>query len=188
MDPGSGNAVFATQPYEQLAKVYRLAGQDREARTVAIARRRDLRRYGNLTPYRWAVDCLLDKTIRYGYQTGRAVAGVVVLYLLVLAFFWCARSNNAIVPVRSTAGLPTIPTAAHCMSENYPCFNPFGYAIDTVIPLINVHQAEFWGPNEGSPWGLATVVVTYLGAGFGWLFATLAVAGYTGLVRKADTP
>ena len=71
----SGNAVFATQPYEQLAKVYRLAGQDREARTVAIARRRDLRRYGNLTPYRWAVDCLLDKTIRYGYQTGRAVQG-----------------------------------------------------------------------------------------------------------------
>jgi hypothetical protein len=27
----------------------------------------------------------------------------------------------------------------------------------------------------------------YLGIGLGWLFATLAVAGYTGLVRNAGT-
>ncbi len=45
-------ADLATQPYEQLAAVYRQAGQDTEARKVAIARRADLRKYGNLNPYR----------------------------------------------------------------------------------------------------------------------------------------
>ncbi len=65
---------FATQPYEQLAKVYQQAGQDEEARKVAIAQRRDLRRYGKLNRYRRLGNWLLDNTIRYGYGTWRAGA------------------------------------------------------------------------------------------------------------------
>jgi hypothetical protein len=65
----AGRARFATQPYEQLAAVYWRAGQDTEARKVAIARRRDLRRCGDLTRSRKAVHWLLDVTIRYGYET-----------------------------------------------------------------------------------------------------------------------
>jgi hypothetical protein len=78
---------------------------------------------------------------------------------------------------------------AHCNGV-YPCFNPFGYAVDTVIPIINVHQADFWAPNAhaSSPWGWLSVVITYLSTGLGWLFATLAVAGYTGLARNASSP
>ena len=69
---GSGSAVFATQPYEQLAAVYRQAGQDDQARKVAIARRADLRKYGNLNRYRRFGNWFLDWTIKYGYQTWRA--------------------------------------------------------------------------------------------------------------------
>jgi hypothetical protein len=178
--------TFATQPYEQLVKVYAEAGQDVEARKVAIACRLDLRRYGNLTWYRHVTNWLLDVTIRYGYQTGRALGGIVFLYAAVLVFCWFARYQSAIIPIQSTAGLRPVPSAVHC-TANYPCFNPFGYAIDTVIPLINVHQADFWGPNASVPWGRVCVAVTYLGTGFGWLLATLAVAGYTGLVRNVKT-
>ena len=180
-------SYFVTQPYEQLAKVYRQEGQDKEARRVAIARRRDLRRYGGLGRPRKFGDWLLDKTIQYGYQTWRAVAGIIVLYAAVLVFVWSARYHSAIVPVQSIMGLHPAPTATSCISH-YPCFNPFGYAIDTVIPLINVHQADFWGPNESVPWGTAAVVIAYLGTGLGWILATLAVAGYTGLARRSDTP
>ena len=178
---------FAPQPYEQLARVYRHAGQDKEARKVAIARRRDLRRYGDLSRSRKFGNWLLDNTIQYGYQTWRAVVGIIVLYAAVLVFLLFARYHNAIIPVQTTTGLHPAPTATSC-SSHYPCFNPFGYAIDTVIPLINVHQADFWGPNESVSWGTACVVVTYLGTGFGWVLATLAVAGYTGLARKIDAP
>ena len=34
----------------------------------------------------------------------------------------------------------------HCVT-GYPCFCPAGYAFDLVVPLINIHQAEFWQPN-----------------------------------------
>jgi hypothetical protein len=176
---------FATQPYEQLAKVYEQAGQDKEARQVAIARRRDLRRYGDLSRMGRFTNRLLDFSIQYGYQTSRAIGGIIILYLLVLGFLLVARDHNALIPVQTIVGLHPVPTATSC-SGNYPCFNPFGYAIDTVIPIINVHQADFWGPNESNGWGTACAVVSYAGIGIGWALATLVVAGYTGLARKID--
>ena len=80
-------AEFVTQPYEQLIRVYQQAGQDTEARTVAVARRRDLRRYGDLTRSRKVGNWLLDVTIRYGYQTWRAVVGLGAIYAVVLTIF-----------------------------------------------------------------------------------------------------
>jgi hypothetical protein len=175
--------VFATRPYEQLAAVYRRAGQDTEARKVAIARRADLRKYGDLNPYRKFGNRLLDWTIRYGYQAWRAGVGLAALYLLAALVSWFAQYHNLIVPVGNIAGLHPVPSAAQCTS-NYPCFYPAGYPIDMVIPIISVHQADFWGPNGNAPWGWAFAVGTWLGTGFGWALATLLVAGYTGLVRQ----
>lgn len=184
--PGTKRKGFSSQPYEQLARVYQQAGQDKEARKVAIARRRDLRKYGDLSPSRKLANWLLEFTIQYGYQTWRAVAGIAVLYLIVLLVFWYAQHRTGvIVPVQATSSLSKIPTATNCTSD-YPCFYPAGYAIDTVIPLINVHQADYWGPNANTPFGWIYVAVTWVGILLGWAFATLAVAGYTGLVRNAD--
>ena len=177
---------FAPQPYEQLAKLYQQAGQDREARTVALARRRDLRLYGKLTRYRRTVNWLLDKTIQYGYQTWRAIVGVAVLYAAVLALFWYAQHRaGLIIPVQSIQGLHPKPTAASC-TKNYPCFSPVGYAIDTVIPIVNVHQADYWGPNASAQFGWFFVYASWAGIVLGWALATLTVAGYTNLVRNTD--
>ena len=178
---------FTPQPYEQLANVYQQAGQNREARMVALARRRDLRFYGNLTPYRKALNWLLDKTIEYGYQTWRAVVGITALYIVIfLLFRYAQHRTGLIVPVQPVNGLSPKPTAAICTS-NYPCFSPIGYAIDTVIPIINVHQANYWGPNASAHLGWFFVYASWVGIVLGWAFATLAVAGYTGLVRNTDS-
>ena len=37
-----------------------------------------------------------------------------------------------------------------------------GYRMVFFDPLINVHQADFWGPNESVSWGTACAVITYL--------------------------
>jgi predicted acyltransferase (DUF342 family) len=177
---------FATQPYEQLANVYQQGGQDKEARIIALARRRDIRRYGDLTWYRNTLNWLLDRSIQYGYQTWRAVLALALVYVAAVVIFWTAQHHaNLIVPVMN-AGSGPAPAAMHCTS-GYPCFYPAGYAIDVVIPIINVHQASFWGPNGDAPWGDALTVFTWLGTAVGWALATLAVAGYTGLVRSSDT-
>jgi hypothetical protein len=175
--------AFATQPYEQLAAVYRQAGQETQARKIAIAGRADLRRYGNLTPYRKAANWFLDKTIKYGYQTWRAGAGLAVLYLAATALAWLAQHLNLIVPVGDITGLHPVPSALRC-TPDYPCFYPAGYAIDTVIPIISVHQASYWGIDGSAAWGWAWVTSTWMFTGLGWAAATLLVAGYTGLIRQ----
>jgi hypothetical protein len=176
-------ADFATQPYEQLAAVHRQAGQDTQARNVAIARRADLRTYGNLNPYRRAGNWLLDKTIKYGYQTWRAGLGLAAVFAVFVALSFLAQHHHLMVPLGDTEGLHPAPSATKCTSS-YPCFYAVGYAVDTVIPIINVHQAENWGPYGQVPWGRAWVAGTWIATGLGWALATLLVAGYTGLVRR----
>ena len=104
-------APFAAQPYEQLASVYRHAGQDTEARRVAIARRSDLRKYGSRSPPRRirSGTGLLDKSIKYGYQTWRAVAGLISLYVIVLALSIFAQHHGLIVPVGNLTNLHPTP-------------------------------------------------------------------------------
>jgi hypothetical protein len=176
--------TFPAQPYEQLARVYRQAGQESEARQVAIARRNDLRRYGSLTRPRWLGNWLLDKTIRHGYRPLRAVGLLLAVYLAVLLGFQCAQHHDSmIVPAKDTKAITPAPTALHC-SPAYPCFYPAGYAVDVVVPIINLRQAENWRPNGQAPWGWALIIGGWIATGLGWAFTTLAVAGYTGLVRK----
>ena len=174
---------FAAQPYEQLVAVYRQAGQDDQAREVAIARRRDLRKYGNLNWYRRLGNLFLDTTIRYGYQTWRAGVALAAIFLI---FWWLsarAQQHHLVAWAGDVSGLHFVPSATMCASS-YPCFYPFGYTVDTVIPLINVHQADFWGPDASTPWGVAFTVATWIATGLGWALVTLLVAGYTGLVRR----
>jgi len=177
------HADFAAQPYEQLAAMYRQGGQDSEAREVAIARRRDLRTFGNLNWYRRFGNWFLDQTISYGYQTWRAGVGLVIVFAAFLVLSIIGQHRHVIVPVGSTTGLNPAPTATTCTSD-YPCFYPFGYTVDTVVPIINVHQADYWGPDANAPAGWLWVVGAWGATAAGWALATLLVAGYTGLVRQ----
>jgi hypothetical protein len=181
---GTSAIPFAAQPYKQLADVYRRAGQDDEARTVEITRRRDLRRYGSLTWHRKIVNWTLDATIRYGFQTWRALVALLGLYAIAFsAFLFAQHQEGLIVPANVLAATRAHPTALRCVS-GYPCFYPAGYAVDIVFPLINFHQAENWRPNGHHPSGWPWVAGTWVATGLGWSLATLVVVGYTGLARR----
>jgi hypothetical protein len=187
--PGNGAVApaavpFNAQPYKQLADVYRRAGQDDEARTVEIARRRDLRRYGKISPSRKVINWVLDVTIRYGFQTWRALAGLVILYVIALSASLIAqRQPGLITPANTQAATRGHPTALQC-AASYPCFYPAGYAVDIVFPLVNLHQAENWRADGDHSWGWAWVTGTWVATGLGWSLATLVVVGYTGLARR----
>ena len=123
-------------------------------------------------------------SIRYGYRTWRPVAALAILYVAAVVIFLVAQHHpGALIPVMASPALHPVPDAAHCTSS-YPCFYPAAYAIDTVIPIINVHQATFWGPNGHAPLGHALAAFTWISIVAGWALTTLAVAGYTGLVRR----
>jgi hypothetical protein len=181
--PSGAVTGFSTQPYEQLATVYQEAGQDSDARRVSIARRADLRSFGTLSWHRRVGNLLLDRTIKYGYETWRAAVLLAVVYAIFLVLAIVAQHHNILMPTQDIRDSRPYPVATHCTS-NYPCFYPAGYAIDTVIPIINVHQSEYWAPDANLPWGWAWVASTWIATGLGWAIATLLVAGYTGLVRR----
>lgn len=143
----------------------------------------DLRKYGNLNWYRWGGNRLLDKTIKYGYQAWQAGVGLAVVYEVFVALSFGAQNHHLMIPVGDTEGLHPAPSATR-WTGSYPCFYPVGYAVDTVVPIINVHQADNWGPDGSARWGLAWVVITWIATLLGWALATLLVAGYTGLVRQ----
>ena len=179
-DPAS---VFVTQPYKQLADVYRRAGQEDEARIVEIAMRRDLRTYGNLPKPARLLNWVLDVTIRYGFQTTRALAGLAALYIVVFVALLFAQHQGSLIEASNLQNTSLHPTALHCVT-GYPCFYPAGYAFDLVVPLVNIHQAEFWQVN-GHHWlGWIWVLGSWTATALGWFLATLLVVGYTGLARQ----
>ena len=183
---GTG-AVFASGPYQQLFELYQRAGNDTDARRVAIIQRRDQRKFGELSWYRRLFNQLLDYSIGFGYRTWEALVALVLLYVAVLLITMIAvRHTGAFVPVPQNAlGIQPVPSALSCQ-QDYPCFNPYGYVFDTVVPIINLHEAEFWRPNEATGWGLVSEWMSWFAIVAGWFLATLAVAGYTGLARRVD--
>jgi predicted acyltransferase (DUF342 family) len=176
-------ARFGAQPYEQLARVYRQMGHESDARQVAIARRNDLRKYGDLGKLRHTGNRLLDVTIKHGYQPLRAVGFLLLVFVAAFLLSWGAQHDAVMVPAKDTSSLHPTPTALDCRAD-YPCFYPPGYAVDLTIPIIKVGQAENWRINGAAAWGWAFVGGTWVITGLGWALTTLAVVGYTGLIRK----
>jgi len=174
---------YTTLPYDHLAAAYRKAGLDTQATQVAIAMRSDRRRFDHLGPPRWFVNWLWDKTIKYGYQNWRAIWYMVAIYAIVAIVLFIAQGHGLIVPVGSINDLHPVPVATRCHA-NYPCFYPAGYALDVVLPLINVHQAQFWGVNGVAPWGRALISFTWVATALGWVGASFLLAGLTSLVRR----
>jgi hypothetical protein len=107
----------------------------------------------------------------------------VVLCLGSVLAFWFAQHQGNLIAATNVQNQALHPTALHCVT-GYPCFYPAGYAFDLVVPLINIHQAEFWQPN-GHHWlGWAWAAGAWSVTALGWFLATLLVVGYSGLARQ----
>ena len=150
---------YSPQPYEQLASTYRRAGQEQAARKVALAKRQHQRQALNTPAKIW--NWLLYLTIGYGYRTWQAglwLFGLMVAGALVFAHAY---------PVHMVA------TSRHPMPFNAPI-----YALDVLLPIINLGQQDSWQPRGtalGMYWGLIIL---------GWALTTALVAGLTGIVKQ----
>ncbi|MEM9098985.1 MAG: hypothetical protein AAGC79_10720 [Pseudomonadota bacterium] len=68
-------------------------------------------------------------------------------------------------------------------AEAVPDFQPFSpviYAVDTFVPLVNLHQEPHWIPRGGT-WARLYLNIHIA---MGWLITTLFVASLTGIVKK----
>jgi hypothetical protein len=152
---------YSPQPYEQLAAVYRREGREQDAREVAIARQRVRRRTLALPGRLWSL--LLDVAIGYGYRTW--LAGVWLLG-------WWAVGTLVFAAAYPHHLIPAAPNAPH------PAFQPVIYALDVLLPVVDLNQQEFWIPQGLARWFAWASILA------GWLLATAIVAAVTGAVKR----
>ena len=188
---------FRPQPYEQLARTLRHMGHDRDARKIAMAKQDALRRQtkGRMGWKLWHL--LLKGIIGYGYEPWRALIPLTVLFVVGTVVFSAARSFDAMTPPNTERPIApsvgnvvgTTPQDATAVSARkctvaYPCFVPVVYALETMVPLVDLQQKKYWLPNAGRAHGKWFLRYMCIHTILGWLFTTLAVASLTGLIKK----
>jgi hypothetical protein len=164
------NHRYSPQPYEQLASVYRKQGNASAARQVAIAKQVARRKEGGLRWWEKAWSKLLGATVGYGYRPWLAALWVAGLWLLGLALFERGPAH-----ARVMMGLGGGPR---------PRFVAWIYVLDSLLPIVNLRQREYWVPNVARPWGWLYLDLVLFAAVAGWALATAVVAALTGLIHK----
>ena len=157
---------YLPQPYEQLASVYRRAGDDQAARTVAIAkqraRRAQARRWWVRTPSR-AWSFVLRWTIGYGYRPALVLPYLAGLFVIGWVVFDHAYPSE-LRPAKSGSGQPG--------------FNPARYSLDLLLPVANLQQRQAFVPYGYAAWWAFGLTLA------GWLLAVVVVAGLTGVFKR----
>jgi hypothetical protein len=180
------------QPYRQLATVLRDSGRDLDATDVLIAKERARRNDPKLGVGERAWSRMLELTIGYGYRPLRAlwwIGGFVLLGSVLFAWGYRAR---LVTPVEETAYNVFIDSGA--APPHYPPFHPLMYALENFLPVVELHQGEYWRPNPlqharagsrdlGAVPGKLLLWYLWLHILAGWTLTPLLFAGLSGLVR-----
>lgn len=67
---------------------------------------------------------------------------------------------------------------------DYPDFNAFIYSLDVLVPIIDLKLENHWMPSSRGLWGTISRWYFWLHIAMGWIFTTIAVAGFTRLIKK----
>ncbi len=153
----AASAEYNPEPYERLAAVLRESGADEDAREVLLAKQRRRRESLPLAAKLWGY--AQDWTVAYGYRPGRAAVWMAVLWAAgSLAF---ARADH-----------PPLKAGEH------PAWNPALFALDLLLPVIDLGQAGFWQLRGGWQWLSVAFIL------LGWVLATTVAAGATRTLRR----
>lgn len=173
---------FAPEPYQQLVSVYRRNGQLAEATTVAMAQQDDLRRRGDLTVAARLWNLFLGRTIGHGYRPARVAWALVSVYLVTLVAVWFGADADAFLQTGETAPQPSV-TSSRC-GPAYPCLAPVAYALESIVPILDLHQRDNWQPRSTTVAERALRDWLYLSTVLGYGGTTLLAAGLSGLARR----
>jgi hypothetical protein len=163
---------YASQPYLQLAATHQAAGNERDVRRIRIAQQRDLIRRGRLTRWGKVWHRVTGATVGYGYRPAAAL-------------LWLAATLvTAIVLVAGVAGPAGLVRGANGVSCSV--VEQVGLALNAATPLVKPDSQQRCQIATSAGLGQAVIVSTWLLQVLAWAFATLFVAGFTGLVRKTS--
>ncbi|MEU5980522.1 oxidoreductase [Streptomyces sp. NPDC047315] len=153
----SATPEYSPEPYERLATVLRNSGEDADAREVLLAKQRRRRETLPLAGKAWGH--IQDLTVAYGYRPGRAALWMAVLWAAGALVF----AGNRPAPMKP---------------GEHPEWSAPLYALDLLIPVINLGQDGYWRLEGAWQWAAAGLVI------LGWILATTVAAGATRLLSR----
>jgi hypothetical protein len=160
---------YTSQPYRQLAAAHQAAGNERDVRRIRIAQQQDLLRRGQLTRWGRLWHRITGLTVGYGYRPATALA------------WFAATLATAILLVAGVAGPAGLVRGA---SGSCSLVEQVGVALNTATPLVKQDGSQACRLVTATGLGQLITVTTWVLQLLAWAFATLFVAGFTGLVRK----
>ncbi|GAB2920018.1 hypothetical protein [Streptomyces heilongjiangensis] len=152
-DPQAGAGAF-----EQLAKAYEAAGDERSARTVRHARERHIRRNDGFTGRVWGA--VQDVLFGYGYAPRRALLWLIGLVAAGSLWF---------------AGHPPRPAGGSAQRA----WDPVLYSLDLLVPIASLGYRGSWDP-AGADKAVAVFLIVA-----GWTLATAVIAGARRVLGRA---
>ena len=186
--PDDKHVEFRPQPYQQLAKVLREAGDNVGARRVLIGMENSRRKYGKLGFFAWVWRWIFRVGIGYGYRPWYALLWGIGVILLGTVLFCRGYGAGEITPTDKEA---------YSSFETYPPKEQHGeppwyyqkfsalVAVDTFLPIINLGQKRPLDAESAlGGWGKWLRRYLWVHIGLGWLLTTLFVAGLTPIVRS----
>jgi hypothetical protein len=182
----SGTTEYAAQPYQHMAAIAHAAGHDDEARRALKEQRRAQENRGRLSPLSKYWSKFYGFSVGYGYESWRPLVGLAanVVIALVLVFLLVPGSiqptpmtavdfNNQVVISPVSAKSPGVCEAGDRLL----------LSLDIALPLVRLYgDSDCQVEAEPPPLVTFGFVIVQL---IGWAAATLFVAGFAGVIRRA---
>ena len=149
---------YDPDPYEQLAKMYAGRGREERSRQVLLANQRG-RHAAMRLPGR-AIGWIQEVTVGYGYRPLLAVLWFGGAWAL--GTYWFTEHYTPVL----------------VDPENQPIFNGPLFALDTLLPIVNIGQDSHWATEGASQWVAAVLTLV------GWVLASTAAAGATRVLKR----
>jgi len=177
-------SFYRPQPYQQLAATERFSGNDNNARQILITQQQDLHKRAPQALGGWwtrRFHRLWGVLAGYGYRARRTAIALLLALLIAGALgFWAGQvpTNGNHRAAERTATF-TSEQGGLCSTVEL-----IGVGLDRGLPLSPTGVRTRCDLNAGTLWGQAFTVAIWLVQAAIWGLATLALAGYTGLIRK----
>ncbi len=177
---------FTPQPYEQLVGVLRRLGHDGDARKVAIRKQVRLRKSGLLSKRSQAWSYFLGFVVAHGYRPSRAFVFAVVVVLFGWWVFSHAADKSIMMPAREEAYTgETAPAGSRPpVKTDYPQLVALLYSLDVFLPVVNLHQEDYWLPDASKQCGLWYLGYMWAHIVLGCILTTVLLAALAGLIKK----
>jgi hypothetical protein len=149
---------YDPDPYEQLSAMYASAGREERSRKVLLTSQRR-RHHAMRLPGR-AIGWVQEVTVGYGYRPFLTVLWFLGAWALGSWWFTAHYTPELVDP------------------ENQPFFNGTLFALDTLLPIVNIGLDNHWRTGGASQWIAAVLTLV------GWVLASTAAAGAARVLRR----